>query len=126
MVIAFLPQGSPISEAVTKLLILSEEGKEIDIQRLAREHELTTGEQSEEELLRFHHKLVLVHLFPNGNGRHARLMTDILLEEVLKQKPFNWSLQAIVDEDKVRDAYLKALRKADQGDYSLLLKFIHS
>jgi len=51
MVIALLSQGSPVYEAVIKLLISLEKGEEVDIQRLVRDHELTTGEQSEEELL---------------------------------------------------------------------------
>ncbi|MBF0512358.1 MAG: mobile mystery protein B [Candidatus Omnitrophica bacterium] len=78
---------------------------------------------ADEIAVRFHHKLVWIHLFPNGNGRHARLMTDILLG-ILKQKPFNWTIQGLQDEDRVRDAYLKALRKADKGDYSMLLEFV--
>ena len=79
---------------------------------------------SEDEIaVRFHHKLVWIHLFANGNGRHARLMTDILLREVLKQKPFTWNVSNIDVEDKVRDLYLKALRKADNHDYSALLEF---
>jgi hypothetical protein len=51
-------------------------------------------------------------------------MTDILLAEILKQKPFNWMIQGMQDEDKVRGAYLNALRKADKGDYSMLLEFV--
>jgi len=39
---------------------------------------------------RFHHRLVSIHLFANGNGRHARLMADILLENVLNKPPFTW------------------------------------
>lgn len=79
----------------------------------------------DEIAVRFHHKLVWIHLFPNGNGRHARLMTDILLTDTLKQKPFTWDVKNIDTEDKVRDLYLKALRAADRGDYSKLLEFVH-
>ena len=79
---------------------------------------------ADEIAVRFHHKLVWIHLFPNGNGRHARLMTDILLADKLKQKPFNWTIQGMQDEDKVRETYLTALRKADKGDYSMLLEFV--
>ncbi|OGX27360.1 MAG: cell filamentation protein Fic [Omnitrophica WOR_2 bacterium RIFCSPHIGHO2_01_FULL_48_9] len=82
---------------------------------------------SEDEIaVRFHHRLVWVHLFANGNGRHARLMTNILLEEVLKQKPFTWNVTNINIEDKVRDSYLKALRQADNHDYSMLLDFVRA
>ena len=80
---------------------------------------------SEDEIaVRFHHKLVWIHLFANGNGRHARLMTDILLKEVLKQKPFTWNVSNIDVEDQIRDNYLEALRKADNRDYSMLLDFV--
>jgi Fic-DOC domain mobile mystery protein B len=77
---------------------------------------------ADEIAVRFHHKLVWIHLFANGNGRHARLMTDLLLEEVLKQKPFSWNAGNINAQD--RDAYLKALKKADNHDYSMLLDFV--
>lgn len=80
----------------------------------------------DEIAVRFHHKLVRIHLFPNGNGRHARLMTDILLKDILKQKPFTWDVKNIDTEDKVRDLYLKALRAADRGDYSKLLDFVRA
>jgi len=44
----------------------------------------------EEFAARFHHRLVKVHPFPNGNGRHARIMTDVILEKVLGVAPVNW------------------------------------
>ncbi|MBI5149816.1 MAG: mobile mystery protein B [Candidatus Omnitrophica bacterium] len=78
----------------------------------------------DEIAVRFHHKLVWIHLFANGNGRHARLMTDLLLKEVLKEKPFAWNVGNMEDEDRMRDKYLEALRKADNHDYSLLLGFV--
>lgn len=78
----------------------------------------------DEIAVRFHHKLVWIHPFANGNGRHARLMTDVLLKEVLNQNPFTWTVKALDSEDQVRDAYLKALRQADRHDYSALLDFV--
>lgn len=75
---------------------------------------------------RFHHKLVWVHPFINGNGRHARLITDILLKEELNQEPFTWNIRRMNIEDQVRDLYLGALRKADGGDYSALLDFVRA
>jgi fido (protein-threonine AMPylation protein) len=65
-------------------------------------------------------------LFANGNGRHARLMTDISLTEVLKRKPFTWNVHNIHVEDDVRDLYLNALKKADSHDYSALLEFVRA
>ena len=80
----------------------------------------------DEIAVRFHHKLVWIHLFANGNGRHARLMTDILLESILKQEPFTWNMKSIDVEDQVRSFYIDALKKADNNDYSMLLEFVRS
>lgn len=78
----------------------------------------------DEIAVRFHHRLVSIHLFPNGNGRHARLMTDILAETGLGQKPFTWNTMNIDIGDEVRNEYLAALREADNGDYSKLSVFV--
>jgi len=75
---------------------------------------------------RFHHKLVWIHLFANGNGRHARLMTDLLLKEVLQKEPFTWDIIGMDVENQVRGCYIKALKKADNNDYSLLMEFVRS
>jgi len=79
----------------------------------------------DEIAVRFHHRLVWIHLFANGNGRHARLVTDILLKEVLKQKPFTWNIKNI-NVEAVRDQYLSALRWADNHDHSALLDFVRA
>lgn len=80
----------------------------------------------DELAVRFHHKLVLIHAFPNGNGRHARLMADILLKSNGKE-PLTWgekSCQFSIDiEGQVRKSYLSALRKADSGSFSQLIAF---
>lgn len=78
---------------------------------------------------RFHHKLVFIHVFPNGNGRHARLMTDILLK-LNKQEPFTWGEKnqssPIEVEGKTRKAYISALQKADKNNFIDLIKFAKS
>jgi fido (protein-threonine AMPylation protein) len=67
-----------------------------------------------------------VHSFPNGNGRHSRMMADALLRG-LKQEPFSWGGGGtLVKADSARSDYLTALRAADQGDYTLLLVFVRS
>jgi Fic-DOC domain mobile mystery protein B len=75
---------------------------------------------------RFHHQLVLVHAFPNGNGRHSRLMTDRLLRQCAA-KPFTWSnnhdLAAISD---VRQRYLASLRAADADNLGPLMQFVRA
>lgn len=74
---------------------------------------------------RFHHRLVFIHPFPNGNGRHARIMADAILITALKEKPIDWS--GGVDLQKMNDRrteYIAALRAADAGSYELLLDFV--
>lgn len=83
----------------------------------------------DEAAARFHHRLVQIHIFPNGNGRHARLMTDLFLKKNGEPK-FSWganTVQTAIDvEGKKRDEYIAALKSADAGDFSLLIKFVRS
>lgn len=74
---------------------------------------------------RFHHRLVLIHPFPNGNGRHARLATDLMLK-ALKQSPFSWGRVNLVDPSETRAAYVAALRSADGHDLGPLLAFVRT
>jgi Fic-DOC domain mobile mystery protein B len=73
---------------------------------------------------RLHHKLVLIHLFPNGNGRHARLITDVLLEQVLNQEAFTWGSENLSSAGNTRKQYIEALGAADDHDYSKLSDFV--
>lgn len=72
---------------------------------------------------RFHHRLVYIHPFPNGNGRHARIMADLLMQK-LKQKPLNWGQKSLLEISELRKNYINALRKADRGDYMFLIQFV--
>ena len=74
---------------------------------------------------RFHHRLVLIHPFPNGNGRHARMATDLLLI-ALGQPRFSWGRVNLVDAGKTRQAYVSALRAADGHNINPLLEFVRS
>lgn len=75
---------------------------------------------------RFHHALVWIHPFPNGNGRHSRMMADALLKQ-LGRPVFSWGSDAnLVRANAVRARYLGALRAADQGDFADLLSFVRS
>lgn len=71
--------------------------------------------------VRFHHRLTEIHAFPNGNGRHARLATDLLLKRWGRPE-FAWR-ENITAEGKARTGYLTALRAADKGDFKPLLAF---
>ena len=74
---------------------------------------------------RFHHRLVFIHPFPNGNGRHARLATDLLLV-ALGQPRFSWGKTNLVNPGETRRAYVAALRAADGRDIGPLLEFVRS
>jgi len=74
---------------------------------------------------RFHHRLTQIHPFPNGNGRHARLMTDILLG-LNGAEPFDWGKSDLVAAGEVRDRYIAALRAADSRDHLPLQEFVRS
>ena len=67
----------------------------------------------DEIAVRFHHKLVQIHPFPNGNGRHARLVADLMAQQQ-GRAPFSWGRHAIGVSGETRDRYLKALRLADR------------
>ncbi len=74
---------------------------------------------------RFHHKLVFIHPFPNGNGRHARIMADAVLTKLLNEPAIDWAggyrLEAM---NERREQYIAALRAADGHDFRALLEFI--
>jgi Fic-DOC domain mobile mystery protein B len=72
---------------------------------------------------RFHHRLVSIHPFPNGHGRHARLATDILLRQNA-QRAFTWGSESLMGEGTPRRQYIEALRAADQGDLAPLSAFV--
>jgi len=74
---------------------------------------------------RFHHRLVQIHPFPNGNGRHARLIADLLLADA-GRAAFTWGAADLGADGGARAAYLAALRAADGGDYDPLLEFVRS
>jgi len=74
---------------------------------------------------RFHHRLVAIHPFPNGNGRHARLITDLLLIQC-GQMRFSWGNQKLEPEGPVRKQYINALKEADKRDYTRLAEFVRS
>lgn len=81
---------------------------------------------ADEMAVRFKHRLVSIHCFPNGNGRHSRLMADIIIEKIYKKPVFSWGASDLSGNSDIRSAYLKAVKAADQGDYSLLLSFARS
>ncbi len=80
---------------------------------------------SEQEIaLRFKHDIVSIHLFPNGNGRHSRLLADIIMKQIFNMPAFSWGSQNLEKKNNHRDKYIYALREADKGNFEELLKFM--
>ena len=80
----------------------------------------------DEIAIRFKHRIVSIHCFPNGNGRHSRLIADIIIDKIYKQKVFTWGVANLVNQGDSRKKYLKAIREADKGSYDALLQFARS
>lgn len=88
-------------------------------------HIINSTYSIDEIAYRFHHRLVWIHPFPNGNGRHSRIMTDLLLVQA-GQSRFSWGKQKLDAEGPIRKQYIAALRHADKHDYTALASFVRS
>ncbi len=79
----------------------------------------------DEIAVRLHHKLVWIHPFPNGNGRHARLVADLLLMQAGRER-FSWGRATLREAGEMRERYIGALRRADGFDMAPLVAFARS
>lgn len=79
----------------------------------------------DEIAIRLHHRLVLIHPFPNGNGRVSRLMADLLVVAQGRDR-FTWGSANLIDAGETRNRYIEALRAADNHDIAPLLAFARS
>tara|TARA_R110000868_G_scaffold14075_14_gene65786 strand:+ start:1205 stop:1801 length:597 start_codon:yes stop_codon:yes gene_type:complete len=77
----------------------------------------------EEIAIRFKHRIVAIHCFPNGNGRHSRMMADIIIEFIFGKEIFSWHKSNMVQADMTRKVYITALREADNGNINPLIEF---
>jgi Fic-DOC domain mobile mystery protein B len=78
-----------------------------------------------EAAARFHHRMVQIHPFPNGNGRHARIATDVLLGDYFENPPVEWASGFDLQADNARrTGYFESLRAADRGEFDQLLAFV--
>jgi Fic-DOC domain mobile mystery protein B len=75
-----------------------------------------------ESAARFHHRLVAIHPFPNGNGRFSRTMADLLLVHA-GRKPFEWGAN-LERKGEAREKYIAALQAADRKDYEPLFALL--
>jgi Fic-DOC domain mobile mystery protein B len=76
----------------------------------------------DEIAVRLHHRLTQIHPFPNGNGRHARLMADFLAIQLGGER-FSWGKGSLRDPGILRKQYIDALHAADRYDIGALLMF---
>lgn len=82
--------------------------------------------EPDEIAIRFKHRVVSIHCFSNGNGRHSRLMADIIIEKLYKRPVFTWGAGLYMNSDLARKAYITAIREADKGNIKPLLDFARS
>lgn len=80
----------------------------------------------DEIALRFKHRIVSIHCFANGNGRHSRLMGDVIIEKVFGKDVFSWGGNSLDRSSDFRSQYLHALREADKGNITALIEFARS
>jgi len=107
---------------VDKHIVRPEVRKLVDDARYWREENV----YSHEELaVRFHHRLVSIHPFPNGNGRHARLMADLIAQQS-GLEPFSWGGASLTETSELQSAYIDALRSADKSELGPLMAFARS
>jgi len=74
--------------------------------------------------IRVKHRVVSIHLFPNGNGRHSRLLADVIISHIFNLQPFSWGTNSdLYKNNSARHLYIEALREADNGNYQKLIEF---
>ncbi|WP_016991436.1 mobile mystery protein B [Flavobacterium sp. ACAM 123] len=77
----------------------------------------------EEISIRFKHRIVAIHCFPNGNGRHSRMMADIIIESIFGKELFSWQKSNMTKADDTRKEYIAALQSADNANINPLIEF---
>lgn len=99
-----------------------------DVHQLCSDTEFWIAQETydwDEIAVRFHHRLVSIHPFVNGNGRLARIAADLLLA-YHDRDVFTWGAHDLVTENVLRKRYISALRAADSGDYRKLIEFVRT
>ncbi len=75
---------------------------------------------------RIQHRLVLIHPFPNGNGRHSRIFTDCVRGMILEKPTLRWAEGNLDQQTEEREQYISSLRQADRGDYQTFIDYLRS
>jgi len=74
----------------------------------------------------YKHRIVKIHPFANGNGRHSRLMADIIIEKLLDHRIFTWGKVDLTQKGNERKKYIDSIIEADNGSIQPLLEFARS
>ena len=77
----------------------------------------------DEIAVRFKHRIVSIHCFPTGNGRHSRLMADVIRSHIFRKPPFTWGSGNLSGKGPNRVEYISALKEADRGSVVRLVEF---
>lgn len=78
----------------------------------------------DEIAVRFKHRIVSIHCFSNGNGRHSRMMGDLIIEKIFGRPVFTWGSKSnLTKAGDTRVEYLSAVKTADKNDIKPLLDF---
>lgn len=80
----------------------------------------------DEIAIRFKLRLVNIHCFSNGNGRHSRLMADLIINKIFNKPYFTWSSNNFIKKGEARSNYLKAIKEGDKGNIQPLIEFAKS
>lgn len=78
---------------------------------------------ADEIAIRFKHRLVNIHCFPNGNGWHSRIMADIMIDSIFEREIFIWHHSNMVKACEVRSQYIAAIKETNKGNLKPLLEF---
>jgi Fic-DOC domain mobile mystery protein B len=100
----------------------------VEVRNLVEDARLWRAEEvygPDELAVRFHHRLVRIHPFANGNGRHARMMADLIVRQA-GRAPLSWGSGTLTTTSALRERYIGALRAADRGDVHPLIAFARS
>ena len=80
----------------------------------------------DEVAMRYKHRLVSIHPFPNGNGRHARFCADIIISHVFRKPVFSWGGETLTNPGESRRKYIESIHEADNGNIKPLIDFARS
>jgi len=82
--------------------------------------------EPDEIAIRFKLRLVNIHCFPNGNGRHSRIMADIIIESIFGREMFSWNHSNMDKPNEIRRKYISAIREGDRENIYPLIEFARS